>query len=67
VEMKSFSILGIVLCLLAGCASDPMKPHRPSGRRVPVNTTPLPVSSPIPADHVETMETIMPVQESNDG
>ncbi|WP_139119877.1 hypothetical protein [Xanthomonas graminis] len=35
------------LCLMAGCASDPMKPDRPNGKRVPINVTPPPVEQPV--------------------
>lgn len=53
----SFAALSIGLCLLAGCASDPMKPDRPSGRREPVNLTPPPVAYPVtPAERLEAVE-----------
>lgn len=39
--------LSVGLCLLAGCASDPMKPDRPNGKRVPINLTPPPVEQPV--------------------
>lgn len=38
--------LSVGLCLLVGCASDPMKPSRPEGKRVPINRTPPPISQP---------------------
>jgi len=61
----SHAALGIAICLLISCANDPMKPSRPFGRRVPVNTTPPPVTdSGMPAERPETSE---PPGESNDG
>jgi len=60
-----FTALGLTACLLIGCASDPMKPPRPFGKRIPVNITPLPViSSTVP---VEQEETIEKPGDSNDG
>lgn len=56
-KILSFAALSIGLCLLAGCASDPMKPDRPSGQRVPVNLTPPPVTYPVtPAERLEAVE-----------
>jgi len=65
VRNRPFAALGIAVCLLIGCANDPMKPSRPFGKRVPVNTTPPPVAFPVmPA---EQPDTITPSEESNDG
>ncbi|MBV6816224.1 hypothetical protein ACE15N_22765 (plasmid) [Xanthomonas campestris pv. passiflorae] len=47
--MRTFFVLSLSagLCLLAACASDPMKPDRPNGKRVPINLTPPPVEQPM--------------------
>jgi len=60
-----FTALGIAACLLVGCVNDPMKPSRPFGKRVPVNTTPPPVAFPVmPAEPPGVVE---PSGDSNDG
>jgi len=57
---KRFLItLVIGLSLLTGltaCYGDPMKPYQPNGRRVKVNTRPLPVM-PLETNRQETAET----------
>jgi|GEM_PF-1885185 len=50
-------IMGLTLLIgLTACYGDPMKPYQPNGRRVKVNTRPLPVM-PLETNRQETVET----------
>jgi len=65
VKIWVIAAIGLSVCLLNGCISDPMRPSRPFGRRVPINVTLPPAMHPIvPTEKQETGE---PSEGINDG